>query len=122
MLAAPNLSVDPDFAEPVTLIRRTETIASNGVASHPETTSTIYAVIQKVSETQATKVPEGSKLDDWITIHYRGPLYVMKPGAGYSDVIIYKGVRYVVRIGDEDWSDKPLGSCVALAQIEAANV
>jgi hypothetical protein len=95
LIDASEILLDPDFADQATLIKRSVTVNANGEAVISEIAQPITAVIQGLNNADLLKMPEGARLSDAITVHYRGELQAEAPG-GYSDIIVWRGKRYEV--------------------------
>lgn len=97
-----DLLVDPDFCETVTLIRRSQTIDNNGVASNVETSSQITAVVTAM-DGDMVRQPEGEYAKNSIVVHSITRLRGVTPGA-VPDIIVWHGNNYIVKRSN-DWSD-----------------
>lgn len=88
---------DPDLNELVVLIRRVETIGTNGRNAITETLYNIGAVVTPGTQPGFLRTPDGQALPNTITVHttsiLQGPALGMQP-----DIIQWNGVNYVVRV------------------------
>lgn len=112
---------DPDFTNVVTLIRRSVAINQHGENVITELPCLITAVVQGNNTETLEKLPEGARLSDAITVHYRGTLTAETPD-GYADVIVWQGRRYQVRDVTEDYQNYGAGFTKAICVLEAVSV
>lgn len=112
---------DPDFTNRIQLIRRSVTVNEHGENVMAEATSYITAVVQGDNTETLTKLPEGARLSDVITVYYRGLLTAERAG-GYADVVVWSGKRYQVKEVTEDFLNFGAGFTKALCVLEAVNV
>lgn len=108
---------DPDFTNVVTLIRRGSSVNEHGENVLTETSCNIVASIQGVNAEDLTKLPEGARLSDVITVYFRGELQPEAPN-GYSDIIVWHGHRYQVKTVDENFMNFGAGFTRALCVME----
>ena len=97
-----DLLCDPDFTNVVTLVRRSSSINEHGEHVMTETPCNILASVQGANAEDIVRLPEGARLSDIITVYYRGDLQPESKG-GYSDLIVWQGRRYTVKIVDENF-------------------
>lgn len=116
------LLTDPDFVDTVTLIRRASSLSSKGRNELTETTSQIKAAVQGYGGGDfLSRMPEGARLADSITVYYKGELQAESP-SGYADVIVWGGKRYLVREVSENFMNHGDGFTKAECFLEAAYV
>jgi len=116
------LLTDPDFVDTVTLIRRASTINDKGRNELTETSSQIIAAVQSVGSGDfLTRLPEGARLADSISVYYQGELFAESP-SGYADVIVWGGSRYQVKEISEHFMNHGKGFTKAECLLEAAYV
>lgn len=111
---------DPDFTDQITLIHRAATINDFGEMELTETPETITAVVQGPNTEDLVQNPTAAWLTDAISIWWRGTFTVEAPG-GYSDVIVWRGRRFIVEMVDEDFVNWGTGWTRALCRLEAVN-
>ena len=111
---------DPDFTNVVTLIRRSSSINDFGEQVLTETPCNIVASVQGINAEDITRLPEGARLSDVITVYYRGDLQPESKG-GYSDLIIWQGRRYTVKTIDENFINFGAGFTRAICVMEEVN-
>ena len=116
------LAYDPDFSEPVTLIRRLHSVNVNayGEGSMTEISTQIVAVVDAVSNEIMEKFPEMAVLSGSIEVFYAGSLYAQSP-QGYSDIIVWNSNRYEVTKIIESDATTGQGFTRALCVLEAVN-
>ena len=108
---------DPDFTNIVTLIRRTSSINGHGEHTMTENACNIVASVQGADAEELERLPEGARLHDLITVYYRGDLQAESVG-GYSDLIVWQGRRYTVKIVDENFMNFGAGFTRAICAME----
>ena len=115
------LLVDPDFTDRVTRIQRSSSV--NGFGEHVlvETPSPIIAVVQSGDTDELTRMPDGLRLADIITVYYRGELSLESPG-GYADVIVWRGNRYVAKEMIQQNLNYGAGFTQAMCLLESATI
>lgn len=111
---------DPDFTNVVTLIRRTSTINGHGEHEMTESPCNIVASVQGINTEDLVRLPEGARLQDLITVYYRGELQAESKG-GYADIIVWQGHRYQVVTVDESFMNFGAGFTRALCKMEEVN-
>lgn len=116
-----DLMTDPDFTDVVALITRASSINQYGENVMIETTKNIIAVVQTGGKELLEFVPEGARLQDFISVHYKGELSAERPG-GYSDIIVYNSKRYQVQTVVENYMNYGHGYCHAICQLEPVSV
>lgn len=115
-----DLLLDPDFADSATLITRASSVNSYGEHVMVETQSTITVVVQGANTEVIDRMPEGARLSDIITVHYRGKLNAESVN-GYADVIVWQGKRYQVKEVEEDFMNYGAGFTKANCILEPVN-
>jgi hypothetical protein len=95
---------DPDFADTFTVLRKSQTISSGGIATDgtPTTTPNVSGVVQPDRGRALQRMAEGSTLTDAIKIFTK---YALTAGDGAieADQIVWHGATYVV-VNIMDWS------------------
>lgn len=117
-----DLLTDPDFTDKATLIHRAQTVNNKGRAALTETivTPPITVVVQNIDTEILEKYPDLATLSDKITVWYRGVLTAESVN-GYSDVVVWKGDRYLVKYVDEDYMNFGKGWTKAVCVLEKVN-
>lgn len=92
-----DLLLDPDFIDPVSVIRRTVTVNSMGenVVSEPTTIST-YASVQPASFKQISRLPEALRSADVRSFYIKLPI-VQDGSSLYPDIIVFQGKRFQIQ-------------------------
>lgn len=118
-LHAPRHTVNPRYVEPVTVITRSQSVDSHGVATFPETSLITKAVVIRDRSTILKKFPEAAQFTDLIAVIYKGTLNARATN-GYSDVVSVGGKRYAVYQLDSSFIQFPGGFTYAVASLETA--
>jgi hypothetical protein len=121
LLDVSELLIDPDFTDPLTLIRRSSTVNSFGEQVLVETPVLINAVVESGKQDVLLRMPDGTRLTDLITVYYQGVLESERPG-GYADVILWRGNRYVVKDVPQQYSNYGAGFTQADCLSESATI
>ncbi|MDE1158434.1 MAG: hypothetical protein PW791_09175 [Neorhizobium sp.] len=108
---------DPDFADNITVTRRTETVGSNG---RPVVTEQLFPIVSAVV-TQGNgdtlkQMPEGSTLEGVIVVHSRLGL-VSETETTQPDVVTYLGRDYTVTQVN-DWSRYGSGFTIGICRLK----
>lgn len=112
------LMTDPDFARPLTVVRRTESVDEHGRASFAEERLDAVGVIQPATPKELERLPEGDRHKATVAVFTAFPLRAGDEAAGIApDWLEWQGARYEVASLD-DWSAE--GFCHALAQKAAS--
>jgi hypothetical protein len=121
MIDVSELMDDPDFLEPspVVVIRRTEVVNGFGEGGLSESFTPISAIIQAGPGDMLASLPDAAKLSEAIRIWTRFALEVQPPG-GYSDVVAWKGKRWVVA-ARKHWGNWGAGYTQAVCTLESVN-
>lgn len=91
-----DLLLDPTFVDPLTLIRRTFTVATTGKAIITETSIPTYGSIQPASAKEIARLPDDLRLSDVRNFYIK--IEILQTGStAYPDVILYQGNRYQVK-------------------------
>jgi galactose-6-phosphate isomerase len=112
-----DLLLDPDFTNTVTLIRRASSINIHGEHVMAETPSQIIASVQGLSTEDLVRMPEAARLQDMITVYFRGELMAESPN-GYADIVVWQGKRYQVVTVDESFMNFGAGFTRAVCKME----
>lgn len=88
---------DPDLADTFSVVRRTETVGSNGRPTLTEvTTDNVVGVVTPGDPGNLTRTDDSAMASNLITISTTFRLRAL--GAGFqADVILYDGMRYTVK-------------------------
>lgn len=94
---------DPDFANQLTVIRKTQAVSNSGVAFNPATTNiSIYGVVTVGSMLPLQRAADYELAKKIITVHTRTTLFGVQ--AGYEpDIVVWNGNNYVVK-RPNNWS------------------
>lgn len=111
------LLLDPDFADTVTLIRRSVGVNDYGENVMVETPCRVLMVVQGTMAESLDRLPEGARLSDLITVYFRGRLQPEAPD-GYADVIVWNGRRYQVKSVTENFMNWGRGFTKAVCALE----
>jgi hypothetical protein len=89
---------DPDFLSSVTLIRRTNTVASTGeVTVSNGSSASVSMVVQPGAGDMLERLPESVRSKELITLWYKSELYNQATTPGnYADIVVWRGRRFVV--------------------------
>lgn len=89
--------LDPDFAQALTIKRRTETVGTNGRSSVVFTTVSPapYGVILPQNDAPLVRGPDQQHLPALISVHTPYRLRSVAPGA-QPDIVVWNGADYVV--------------------------
>lgn len=96
MIDVSELMTDPDFVQPVTIMRRTDTVGTDGLTIVLETAFPgVLASVQPAGGDTLALLPEalrvGGVLSIWTAFSLR-----QASGTALSDEVIWRGARYVV--------------------------
>ncbi len=116
-----DLLLDPDFTSVVTLIRRAVAVNEYGESVITETSQNITVVAQGDNTETLTKLPQGARLSDVLTVYYKGILTAERAG-GYADIIVFGGKRYQVTEVTEDYMNYGAGWVKAICYLEPVHV
>lgn len=94
LLSVSELFSDPDFVDPVTIYRKTQTINEYGEGVYTEVKIETVASVQW-GGVVFNKHERGTHFDRDIVFYCRIPLYAMDSGS-YCDEIEFSGRRYMV--------------------------
>lgn len=115
-----DILADPDFLDSLTLIRRSSSVNEYGEHVMTESSCFIRASVQSVGTEDLQRLPEGARLQDVITVYYRGELMPERKN-GYADVLVWGGKRYQVAGIDENFINFGRGFTKAMCRMEDAN-
>ena len=115
-----DILADPDFLDSLTLIRRSSTVNEYGEHVMVETSCCIRASVQSVGTEDLQRLPEGARLQDVITVYYRGELMPERKN-GYADVLVWGGKRYQVAGIDQNFVNFGRGFTKAICRMEDAH-
>lgn len=111
---------DPDFVDPVSIVRRTTTINDYGENQLGETTITAIASVQAADGETLASLPEAARLTDVRNIFTKTEL-IQDENGKYSDVIIWQGKRYIL-MHVRPWDNFGAGWFKGVMQYEGASV
>jgi hypothetical protein len=97
------LFTDPDFVDPITIIRRAATVNDYGENVITESSISAVASVQSGDNDVINRLPDGIRVQDTITIYTNKELLTSQSGK-YPDVILWDGVRHQV-IGVTPWGN-----------------
>jgi hypothetical protein len=117
------LMEDPDFSDPVILIRRSQVINNFGEMVLTETSTQITAVVQSTTAAKDSleRFKEAAHLTDGIQVFYKGVLYTQSGPTGYCDIIFWRGYRFQVKSLDENFLNYGAGFTKAICILEPAS-
>jgi len=109
------LMLDPDFVQPLTLVRRTETVNNFGQNVIAESPKSTFGCVQPISGKTLMRIPEALRVAN-VQEFWLKETIVSGVGSQYPDIIVKNGVRFAVQV-IFDWSDWgqgwTQGTCVA---------
>lgn len=112
-----DLLSDPDFIDPVQLIRRVSAINAYGENVLTETTISTYGNIQPASNKSIQRLPEALRIGDVRDFYLRLEI-VLDGSTAYPDILVFGGKRFEVQTAapwmnyGSGWS---VGTCVGQA-------
>ena len=89
---------DPDFVDCISIIRRTSTVGTNGRNTTVETPIAARGIVQAVKGNDLARLPEGARISEYISVFTQTPVYIDNATPGYSDLILWNGLRYRVTV------------------------
>lgn len=110
-----DLLSDPDFIDPVQVIRRVATVNSRGENVIVETTIDTFASVQPASSKVIQRLPEALRMADVRSFYLRLEI-VQDSSTAYPDVMVFKGKRFQIQTAapwgnwGSGWNE---GVCVA---------
>lgn len=116
-----DLTDDEDFADPFDLVRRTSTPNDFGENVLTETPTSCVGSVQPGGGLARRLFPDVARPQDWVKIYAPVRMASASPTdpQAYADVVVFRGVRYVVKDVD-DWMHFGAGYCRALCLSENA--
>lgn len=90
-----DIVLDPDFSEPVTIVRRHETINTYGESVVDSVEIPIQAVVTSGPKPGMERMPEGQLQTDIINVHCQQRL-VGPSNGNQPDIVIWRGRQFVV--------------------------
>lgn len=115
------LMEDADFVDPIQIIKRQASINSFGENILTETVIDAIASVQGLDFETLKRYADSARLDDLITVYYKGQLNALTP-SGYADIVVWKGSRYHVKNVTENFYNFGAGFTVAVCELEQAYV
>ncbi len=101
------LMYDPDFVDPIVVIRRQTTVNDFGENVTTECTYNFIGSVQPASGKALSRLPDGLQVADVTSFWIKGPITVS--GAGkYPDILVFRGKRFQVRQVN-DWTNFGVG-------------
>ena len=107
---------DPDFVDPITMIRRRPTINEYGENVLTETSFQTIGSVQPASGKTLMRLPDALRIANVSSFWIKGNIYA-DGSAKYPDIIVFRGKRYAVQMifdwtnfGFDGYSE---GTCVA---------
>jgi len=89
------LLLDPDFVDPVTVIRKVETVGDDGRATHQTESISIMASIQALSGDDLAVLPDLSRTSGAFEVITTFPLATATDTTA-ADTVMWRGCEYVV--------------------------
>ena len=114
-----SIVMDPDFVDPIVILRNSETIGENGRNTVTGIEVNAFASVQTPNSETLKRLPESARLNDVKTFYTKTPIFVDSKG-GYADVIKWKGGHYQV-INVMPWDNWGAGWYKVDAQFERAS-
>jgi hypothetical protein len=90
------LLLDPDFVDPIQVIRRATTVNQYGENVLVETTINTYGSVQPANFKELQRLPESLQAHD-VRSFYLNLEIVQDASTAYPDVLVFKGKRYQVQ-------------------------
>jgi hypothetical protein len=91
-----DILTDPDFVEPITVLRRAQQISNTGrVSTLNQTFAGILACVQPQSDQPMIRGPEQQSLPGLISVHTLFRIRGIAPGY-QPDIVIWNGTQFVV--------------------------
>lgn len=110
---------DPDFADPIVIVRRRQTVDHHGRASVRETRVNAIGVIIQASGETLMREPEGASIRAGVGIDVYTKTAVAPANGRYdADEIEWQSQRYTVE-SVKDWSNFGVGFYVASCTLKA---
>lgn len=103
------LLLDPDFIDPVTIIRRTPTVDLYGENKLTEQGSPTFGSVQPVSGKTLSRMPEALRILNVMSFWVKGVI-VSDGTCRYPDILVFKGNRFAVQ-AVFDWTNWGEGWC-----------
>lgn len=119
MISVVELMTDPDFFEPVVVIRRARAMSA-GVGTYDETPDTIVGSVQPATGEALDTLPEGVKLADVLYCYTAADLRSIRAD-GYGDLIVDGGRRYQVNAIDQAFRRFGYNRAVCVAEALSAD-
>lgn len=102
MIDVSELLTDPDFAQPVRLVRIIQMVGEDGLAVTSEHVQMIIGVIQPASGDTIAKLPEAQRVEGVLSFWTTFQLTALGAMDSASYQIEYKGSRYIM-VSLIDW-------------------
>lgn len=87
------LVTDPDFADPIKVIRKTQSLNDYGEAVYTEKTYSLTGVVQPITGEALERLPEGARQNGAVTVWTQFEFQTQATG-GHADTLIWKGKRW----------------------------
>jgi len=118
LLDVSDVLLDPMFAQRLHVIRRTQSVGSDGVVAFTETILNPVGVITAGSPSNLERAPDAQVSKGTITVH--STIALLDPtSGGDADAILWHGTQYVVK-KSYDYSDYGNGFTMAECEITEA--
>ena len=115
------LMEDQDFVDPIQIIKRQASVNNFGESVLVETVVNGIASVQGLDFETLKRYADSARLDDLITVYYKGKLNALIPN-GYADIVVWNGARYHVKNVTENFYNFGAGFTVAVCELEQAYV
>jgi hypothetical protein len=112
LLDVSDITLDPDFVDPLVCFRNTQTVDDNGLATDTPTSTRFYGVVTNDQGDILKRFPEGSYVTGSIMVHSRFPLTAGKDGVD-ADTVQWNGDMYTV-FNIANWTTYGAGFTAAL--------
>ena len=106
---------DPDFVDNIQLMSRVSSINGKGENVISDCITNGVGSVQPASGKTLSRLPDALRNENVSSFWFQGPIVATEPGK-YTDILIFKGVKYQVRMvfdwtnWGQGWSE---GVCVA---------
>jgi hypothetical protein len=91
------LMIDPDFVDPIQILKRQASVNAYGENRVTETVVNTLGSVQPASGKTLMRLPEALRVQSVSQFWVKGLIISDGTGGGYPDVIVFKGLRYQVQ-------------------------
>jgi len=91
------LMVDPDFVDPMVIIRRTPFVDNLGQNQLKEQGFNTYGSIQSISGKTLQRIPEALRVANGMSFFVKGQI-IADGTCRYPDILVFNGVRFAVQV------------------------